>query len=373
MPLRTVLRKPIIYATRWPVSPSNPDRVPLDRGRRGVASCFAVARQVRKRGGLVREIEIAVLVASAMLALWGCESSLGACDMAAATVVVYRAGVPYYEGQALVESRCAGGFCHSANAKGANRFGAPAELNFDVTVVTPAQTLADVQHHREGLASIAEWDADISDLVADGTMPPGKAGKRDPGVWLYAAADGSLPTGMDATNQLFDIGTARGHETLRNWLACGHPTVAGTDDLQSGLAAAVAGLGGAVLPSKSSATCVLTAVGALGPVLDAGNCASCHVAGGAFAGQTNLDLSRPNGDIMPAHGALLNRDAWIDGPCSGHGRLILPNQCFDSLLYQKLVDGPLSCGAPMPQGGARLSADLLMCLCQWINAGAPLN
>lgn len=310
------------------------------------------------------------MLVATLASLGGCESGLGSCDMAAATVVVYRGGIPYYEGQALVESRCAGGFCHSATATGASRFGVPAELNFDVTVVTPAQGLADVQHHREGIESIAEWAETMSDLVQDGSMPPGKAGRRDPGVWVHAAADGGLPAG--GANELFDIDSPRGHETLRNWLACGHPTVAGTDDLKPGLAAAVAGLGGAVLPAKDSGTmCELTAMGALAPILDAGNCASCHVAGGAFQDQTILDLSRPNGDIMPAYVALLNRDAWSEGPCSGHGRLILPTSCFDSLLYQKLVGGPLLCGGLMPLGGARLSPDLLMCLCQWIDAGAP--
>jgi hypothetical protein len=337
-----------------------------------------MARRVRSAWGLA-----SALFAGANCVLSACGSDLGKCDMTAATVLVYRGGVPHYEGQALVESRCAGGFCHSASAMGASRFGVPAELDFDVPVVTAGHGLADVERHRKGLAAIGDFADEMFSQVEAGTMPPGAAGRRDPGVWLHADASGNLPTG--GFNELVGIETKQGQEVLRNWLACGHPTVTGTDDLEPGVAAAVTGLGGTVLPAIGH-VCAPTAAGALAPVLAIGGCTACHNDNPDLFGEHMLDLS---GSTEMAHAALFEQPARGKQCGTSDLTLIVPRDCEGSLLYQKLATmpptppGPFEdptampadtlCGDIMPPGRGAFVPEFLDCLCQWIAAGAPLN
>ena len=60
------------------------------------------------------------------------------------------------------------------------------------------------------------------------------------------------------------------------------------------------------------------------------------------------------------------------GMCMGR-TLVKPNDCANSLLWQKLKYGtgsPELCGASMPFGAAMVSADVAQAVCDWINAGA---
>jgi hypothetical protein len=126
-------------------------------------------------------------------------------------------------------------------------------------------------------------------------------------------------------------------------------------------------------------------VGALAPVIDNGGCTNCHNAG-SMLGIHKLDLS---GTIDAAHAALFDQPAR-GSECGTSGlKLIAPNDCANSLLYQKLATmpptpiGPFEdpgsmtedtlCGDIMPPTRLAFPADLLDCLCQWIDAGAPLD
>lgn len=347
-----------------------------------------MARQVRKPGGLLRGIGIGLLVAM-LTSLCGCESGLGTCDMAAATVVVYRGGIPYYEGQALVETHCAGSFCHTAKAKGAARFGVPAGLNFDVTVVTPGMTVEDARRLGKGYATISQWAEEMLAQVESGAMPPGAAGRRPPETWLHELPDGTLPTGD--TSELFDVRSARGEETLRNWLACGHRDVTGTTDLPADVRAEVDALGGEVLPPKGLAECVPIGSVVYEQILDTGMCVSCHFAESPNFAEHKLDLSKDaNGNLAGAYAAVFQQPAR-GAACMGSGNLIEPFDCEASLLYQKLKANPPAAPGPVDPTPVTPADDgvcgdlmppfrlgpfppaLLDCLCQWIDAGAPMN
>jgi len=76
--------------------------------------------------------------------------------MAAATKVAYLNGTPYYEGQALLNTSCAGGSCHASGAVGAGRNGAPHGLNFDVAPLTKASSAADVGVLKAGLMEVRD-------------------------------------------------------------------------------------------------------------------------------------------------------------------------------------------------------------------------
>jgi mono/diheme cytochrome c family protein len=293
-----------------------------------------------------------LLVVASLLA--ACETDLGQCDMAAATQVVYSAdGTPYHDGQALVQQSCAGNYCHVSSAVGASRFGAPHGLDFDVTVLTPTATQANVSALRTGLANIHDEAHSMYGEIEGGSMPPGKVGERPVQTWTRA----------DKTVVPLDIRTDSGKATVRNWLACGAPAVAGV----TGAPADAMALG-SVLPQQ-----VITVGKTFQSVYESvlkGSCVSCHIAGGAFADLTPLDFSTQTA----AYATLVNKDTSPTGDCAGRGKLVAPNSCMTSLLYQKLlpVTAPAKavCGAPMPMGGAAIASNALMAVCDWINAGA---
>ena len=124
-------------------------------------------------------VALSFSVALAMSLLAGCETDLGKCDMTVATKVVYStSGVPYYEGQALVQQSCAGSFCHADGAHNASRFGAPHGANFDVTPLTAMSTPGELHVLSRGIERVRDEAGRVYDLVDSGEMPPGKAGER---------------------------------------------------------------------------------------------------------------------------------------------------------------------------------------------------
>lgn len=308
----------------------------------------------------------------------GCGTDLGECDMVAAQRIVYRAGIPYYEGQALVETHCAGGsFCHTAKATGVARLGVPAGLDFDVAVVTPGMSVEDALRHGDGWDTIDEWAEPMLAEVRAGRMPPGEAGKRLPETWYHEAPDGTLPTG--GANELFDVRSAQGEEILRNWLACGHRTVTGTTDLEGDVRASVQALGGAVLSRRDLQECVPIGSVVYEQLLSAGGCIACHTPNSPFFPDHLLDLSRdPDGALTAAYAAVFNQPARGEQCFRSGLKLIDPGSCETSLLYQKLAAVPDTtgedgvCGGVMPVGrSGPFDAELLACLCEWIDGGAP--
>jgi hypothetical protein len=290
-----------------------------------------------------------LLVVVSLLA--ACEADLGQCDMAAATQVAYSAdGTPYYDGQALVQQSCAGNYCHVSSAVGASRFGAPHGLDFDVNVLTPTAAPANVNALRTGLANIRDEAHSMYGQIEGGSMPPGKVGERALQSWKRA----------DKTDVPLDIRTAPGKATVRNWLACGAPAVAGV----TGAPPDATALGSVVPPL------MITVAPTFQSVYDSvlkGSCISCHIAGGPYASMTPLDFTTP----ATAYASLLNKDTSPTGMCGGRGKLVVPSNCKSSLLYQKLLPvTPAICGMPMPLNSPAIASSALAALCAWIDAGA---
>jgi hypothetical protein len=292
-----------------------------------------------------------LLVVVSLLA--ACQADLGQCDMAAVQVVSAADGTPYADGQALVQQSCAGNYCHVSSAVGASRFGAPHGLDFDVTVLTPTASPANVTALRTGLANIRDEAHSMYGEIEGGSMPPGKVGERALQGWMRA----------DKTPVPLDIRTDAGKATVRNWLACGAPAVAGV----TGAPAEAAALGSVMAPQ------VITVAPTFQSVYESvlkGSCITCHIAGGPFASQTPLDFTSQ----AAAYASLVNKDTSPTGMCIGRGKLVVPNNCKSSLLYQKLLPVVLPakavCGDPMPLNSPAIASSALAALCAWIDAGA---
>lgn len=205
------------------------------------------------------------LLASLVIGLLGgCRPDLGECDEARARTVVYTDdiyGWPAYEGQALVESSCGGrsGECHSSIAEGASRHGAPAGLDFDLTVLNAATATASTDALAHGQLQTYKYRYDIVRQVEAGSMPPGSAGA-------------AFVSGNTYYYGLPSIDSAEGRSILRNWLACGAPVVERTEPL------AVPTTVGAVVSVRPCPDPMTDACGGASCIdlsTDAANCGAC--------------------------------------------------------------------------------------------------
>jgi hypothetical protein len=292
--------------------------------------------------------------------LGACSTDLGECDPPASMTVVYdETGVPAYAGQALVRGSCGNGsFCHSAGAVGANRFGAPVDLDFDMLVVSstdasPTQT----ERLRHGIARVRD-DADgLYSEVESGRMPPfGDATlTAHAGVPRYFFGDGE---------RLVPIDRLEGLETFRNWLACGAPVVERTTPRPAGVDPV-----GDIVAARSP-TLEPTWTDVYSRVLFPQCGSSCH--GPALPVQ--LELSRLDlSDKDAAYAAL------IDMPAAGIScgedvpdpeTLVVPMDPDASLLVRKMRGFEIvTCGDPMPPGGALPDATVEV-VAEWIRRGA---
>ena len=151
------------------------------------------------------------VVAACAVVLAACGDGLGECqELAAAELVFGRHASVATKGQALTHDSCgAGAFCHSVNATGAERFGAPAGMNFDMM---PAPT---------GWLDLFGLRSKAWDLVKNDHMPPGEIGhdKVGDGAWIFDFGR------RDGFPQLPPLSTKAGKAAFRNWLACGAPVV----------------------------------------------------------------------------------------------------------------------------------------------------
>jgi hypothetical protein len=295
----------------------------------------------------------------ALMNLTGCAPDLGECDMPAAKKVVYSgAGIPYYEGQALVHQSCANGVCHAAAATRDFRVGAPHGLNFDVSPLQPTSTAGALSVLTSGIDRIRDEAAELYDAVEGGEMPPGEAGERDPLAWKTLDAT-TKPTVAAA---LPDVRDGAGQDVLRNWLACDAPIVAGV----TGAPAGTEKLGDILAPGTVMVEPTFASI--FTNVLS-DTCSACHN-GAQFTDQQALDFSTADA----AFASLVGPESFVGGMCDGSGALVAPSDCEGSVLYQKLAGvGPAGaklCGAPMPIGADPVSAQALEAICQWIEAGA---
>jgi hypothetical protein len=287
------------------------------------------------------------------LLIGSCAPDLGACDMNAATQLVYStAGTPYYTGQAVVQQSCSGGLCHASSAVGDARVGAPHGLDFDVAPLTSQSTPTDTSALQAGISKVRDKAHNMWGQIENGNMPPGTVGQRPVQTW-------KLPNGNPT--QALDINTADGKATVRNWLACNAPIVGGA----TGAPAEAAALG-AVLPPMSSSAATNSFQYIYDNILS-GTCKSCHVKGSPYASMTPMDFTT----VTTAYASLNNQDASATGKCVGHGKLVVAGNCDTSLLYLKLAPAaPAVCGDLMPLAGTPISTTLRQNLCDWIKAGA---
>ncbi len=265
------------------------------------------------------------LIAGAGLFVLSCGPDLGECDM----TKLGGTNTDPHAGQKLVHSSCAGGRCHSLDAKGDLRVGAPAELDFDVVPadMSPAQ----IAKVRDGAENVHDHREAMWDAIEGGSMPP-------------PLPEGSAPL------------TSENKETIRNWLACGAEVIAtpGTTPI-----------GGA------SWTDIYEAL--VGPGATA--CTTCHGAAPATIGD-GFVLGMP-GDACGAYARVVNVDAKTDDgmpPCLGKGKLVVPNDPTNSILLRKIEGGMQLCGSPMPLGnmnGLGATNAIVMNMRAWIMAGAP--
>jgi hypothetical protein len=297
---------------------------------------------------------------SILVVVAGCGEDLGNCDMAAATQVVYAPdGTPYYAGQALVQSGCSNGVCHSAAAVGMGRQGAPHYLNFDLNVLTPESSPANIAQLRSGLSTVRDEASEMYEQLNDDLMPPGKAGERTATVW-------KLANGQAAA--MPDIRSAEGKSTVRNWLSCVDSLPAGpTAPVVAGItnAPADAMTLGAVKPPLEISGGGATFDDVFNTVL-AVTCVTCHKAGGPYVDQTPLDFSTKDTSFA----TLVGPSTSATGSCVGKGKLVTAGNCDTSILYEKLQPAPVVCGAPMPFGGTLLGQAQRDLVCNWIKAGA---
>lgn len=269
---------------------------------------------------------LCVLVA---LSAAGCGDDLGECDRAAAQQLVYgQNGLVATKGQALLHDACgSAAFCHSSRATGADRFGAPALLDFDMLP------------RPEGWPEVVRNREEIWKSVLDGSMPPRGVGERvvAHGAWAF---DRLHPGGA----LLPGLATHDGKAALRNWLACDAPVVADTR------------VPSWALPPTDGGS-ELSDWGAIFGAIVAPRCATagCHDA--AAAGRLALL------DECDAYSQLLAASS-----CGGDPRL-MPGDGASYLLDKLESDRP-RCGAPMPPAGKLVEREL-MALRRWVEAGAP--
>jgi len=292
----------------------------------------------------------------------GCADDLGACDAELARELVYDSeGVPAYAGQALVHASCGqGGFCHSVEARGARRWGAPAELDFDMAVasVTSASSPAPTRRLELGRGNVIEWARDIYAAVESGVMPPfGRATLE-----AHAAAPRYRRIAVDGTEtRLGAVDSAEGIEVLRNWLACGAPVVERTEPAASRNRVGDTVALGAAEPPLPTFESLFSRV--IFPRCGA----SCHGPTLPFVlEETALDLSQIDG----AYAGLIDRAAGGSGCGPGGPTIAVPGDPEGSLLIAKLRGDPDVCGAPMPLGETPLAPATVAAFAEWIRDGA---
>jgi hypothetical protein len=272
-----------------------------------------------------------VLLTFSGASLLGCGSELGECDKKAAEELVYASnGAVATKGQALLHDSCGNAvFCHSSAANGKARHGAPKGLDFDM--LPSPKRLEQVLKHRESI-----WEQ-----VQSGLMPPSKLDSViGDGKWSF-----DLERRPDAPS-LPSLSSAEGKAALRNWLACGAPTVSETR--VPSWAQPGDGVFGEGQPVawKDLYERVLQPSCALG---------GCHDRATAAGGL-------PMRDMCQTRTALLGK-----GACGETN--VVPGQPDSSLLVNKLDSKMPRCGSAMPPAGP-LTASVLAAVRSWIEAGA---
>jgi len=265
------------------------------------------------------------VIVSAALALLAaaCGTDLGECDEA--LLGGDEALLIPHAGQLVVQQNCAAARCHTADARGELRSGAPAELDFDV--VPRDDSVAEKVKVREGHERVQDYREAMWSEIDSGDMPPPPP-----------AGGGEL----DADDK----------ETVRNWLACGAPVIAAP-------------------PPESEETDWSNIYADL-----IGDCVGCHAGTTAILVGGNFELGVAD-DPCAAHGRVVSAAA-SGTECGGSElTLVVPGEPEMSLLVRKLTDEVPPCGSFMPYmpepSGRPLAAtkpQLVERLRSWIADGA---
>ncbi|MFT3927243.1 MAG: hypothetical protein QM778_32160 [Myxococcales bacterium] len=315
-------------------------------------------------------------VCAASLGL-GC-NDLGDCtDAAKGRYPVLVGTQVMYAGQAIIATSCAAGSCHTELSSRANRYGAPAGLDFDIkpvvasgmTTTVDGREIAEISD--EDLARLKKhqrkvFDSrhDIWEQVERGLMPPEGVGKP----WREASAGQLIDVsggGCTATGALAPITDKQTREILRGWLACGSPIVEAN---VTGLAQPVGGTVGDQFPAcapPGDPTFDNLYATVISPTCVNG----CHEPGGS---REQFDLSTPEiafASLMGADGT-----GGVPSGCSTNkDPMVTPNKPEDSYFYAQVGGtGGSICSPVMPFGSVDglepASLDLVK---RWIEAGAP--
>lgn len=263
----------------------------------------------------MRDVRCVVVVTTMLSSVWlgGCKTDLGECDMAMLGGEGMTAPGKPNTGQVVIEKTCAGGRCHASTAKGKDRVGVPAGLNFDVL---PSDTsMPELARITKSAKVVKDHADDMWEEMQDGEMPPKNQGRT-----------------LSSDDK----------EVLRNWLACGAPVID----------APVAAAAGADWTGIFSA---------LEPM-----CMACH---SATPAGNHLTLGP---DACGAWKNIFMKPASSMDLCASSGlNLVTPMQPDMSLIVKKL-EGTQTCGSPMPCCAMALGASnpTVMALRSWIAAGA---
>jgi hypothetical protein len=264
--------------------------------------------------------------AASALLLSSCGPDLGECDRTMLGGSETGTLAPH-TGQVLLRDSCAAGRCHTEAAKGEAREGAPAELDFGV--VPASNSEEDLAVARRSAGVVWNYSEAIWAEVEAGTMPPPKP-----------AGAGALAPSQK--------------EILRNWLACGAPSVE----------APVMAAAGADPWTK-----IYTQL--------SGSCTGCHsaaMAAGAGGGFEFGEAPTAASAICDAYKNVVGVATNASGACSGK-LIVTASQPDNSVLLTKLTGGANLCGVlmpyPTPTPFAMSQPQLVADLRTWIMSGAP--
>ena len=319
---------------------------------------------------------IALLV-PASLYLSGCSDGVGTCDTSTRgrdTVLV--GSVVQYGGQAIINSACANGTCHTSTARGAARHGAPAYLDFDLMPVDAQEADGDDQNargdamvvlskrqivHLRSRQSLLVRDREaVWQQVRDGLMPP--SGVYESYRQLKSIFDSDESAPCTKSKRFTTTADADAQEVLRNWLACGAPIVeVNSPVVEKNAVAGRAGFQYPMCGGEAPADGGVPVVVSLETLLDTGPlsfCTSCHPT-----------ASKPDLKTLTTASTTVSSKAEV---CNGKP-YVTPGEPDRSFLYEVVSEDKPGCNVRRMPIGAKLSAEQLRLVRDWISAGAPIT
>jgi hypothetical protein len=296
----------------------------------------------RAQSGNDRPTGRLLLCLLSVLGFGACGQELGECNDDAARQLVYSSsGLVATKGQALLHDSCGQGtFCHSGQAARGARLGAPRGLDLDVLP------------QPKSLDRIVEMRDQIWQQVESGLMPP-KNHAVGNGKWSF-----DVERHPEAA-ELAPLSSAESKTALRNWLACGAPSVTSTSVPDWAMVPSK------VVAAEEQAWHERRWTRVHGQLQAGCMRSACHDA------QEDVDAS-PLGELapMPLYGGECAVYRWLLYKRDRCGELLVrAGEPDKSALVHKIEDDAPACGRRMPPDGARNSG-LVALVRDWIQQGA---